>query len=233
MSNDQDNTPTTHLKYVVSALQLANRRGAFELNESGTIIESIKFFSTDNNNRGEEEQAQKLGNLVGMCRVAQKRGAFELEEAATLAPHVRFFLQQAEEENTNVNVDASAAGSVPNPQSTNKRSEQCQCSDCKCDPCKCTDCKCTNCKCDPCKCKSGKSCETECCSGDCSECPCDPTKCEKNCSTNLNEANAHAPTNMGQSVQVQQPGLTRTVEKVSPKAKKEADWNNYEQLANN
>lgn len=208
MSTEQDNSPTVHLKFIVSALQLANRRGAFELNESGVILESIKFFSSENENRSNEEQTQKLSNLVNMCRLAQKRGAFELEEASILAPHVSFFLQPATEETDSNNVNSVNSVNRVNvdvPHVNNVHTTVTKTEDCKCDPCEC----------DPCECTSGNKTTQPVTS---------PTTQHKN----LNEANAHAPPHMGKPQAVQ--GVTQKIEKVPPKAHKETNWNTYEQL---
>ena len=209
MSSDQDNSPTVHLKFIVSALQLANRRGAFELNESGVILESIKFFSAENENRSNEEQTQKLSNLVNMCRLAQKRGAFELEEASILAPHVSFFLQPStgETEGNNANEDNSQVNQTSAPKSTTK-TEDCKCEPCECDPCECT--------------SENKT--TPPVAQPVTHQATPPVTQNKN----LNEANAHAPPNMGQPQVVQ--GVTHKIEKVTPKAHRETNWNAYEQL---
>jgi hypothetical protein len=202
MSTEQDNSPTVHLKFIVSALQLANRRGAFELNESGVILESIKFFSSENENRSNEEQTQKLSNLVNMCRLAQKRGAFELEEASILAPHVSFFLQPATGETDGNSVNSV---NVDVPQVNNVHTSVTKTEDCKCEPCEC----------DPCECTSDNK-VTQ------------PVTQPVTQRKNLSEANAHAPPNMGKPQVVQ--GVTQKIEKVPPKAHKETNWNAYEQL---
>ncbi len=81
----------THLKVIISSLEVANRRGAFVLGESAAIHNSIKFF-TNNEKRDDKEQKENVENLILMCNQAQRRGAFDLNEAFIVFPHVKYFL---------------------------------------------------------------------------------------------------------------------------------------------
>lgn len=134
-----DSEPTNHLRIIVSALQVANRRGVFELDESANVQEAIKFFGVENESRSDEDQRKNLQQLVGMCEVAQKRGAFNLAEASTIYPHVKFFVREPEQ-----------------PVETESQS----CDKSECDP--------ENCPCDPenCPCDENKNCKTEQCDTD-------------------------------------------------------------------
>lgn len=89
-----DEEATNHLRFMVSALQVANKRGMFELEESGNIQDAVKFFGGDTDGRDETEQVKHLQTLVGMSEIAQRRGAFNLAEAATVYPHVNYFRRE-------------------------------------------------------------------------------------------------------------------------------------------
>lgn len=172
--NDQStqDAATTHLRVMVQALHVATRRGAFELEEAGSINEAIKFFNMDNKERDEEKQLDHIRTLVGMCEVAQKRGAFNLAESHTLYPNVKFFLQD------------SPAEEVQEDKSENTEF----CGKETCDPEKCP------CPPDNCPCDEENNCSTDagCCDAEKCPCPsgkeCSPEECkENNCKPNIEQ----------------------------------------------
>ena len=220
---ENQSEPTTHLRVLVQALQVANKRGTFELDESGKIQDSVKFFSSENETRTDEQQKGHLQCLVGMCEVAQKRGAFNLAESHTVYPHVKFFLQDTPvEEASEVQVDESA----------NKEhcADECPCppENCPCDAennCKegddkscCKDeCPCPpeNCPCDAeNNCKEGD--DKSCCKD---ECPCPP----ENCPCDENESCERQV----ETKELQKPNIEQTIEKVLESTDKENNWNDY------
>jgi len=125
---------TQHLRVVVQSLQVAARRGAFELEEAGNVQESVKFFSSENNDRSDEKQKEHLQRLVGMAEVAQKRGAFNLAEAHSVYPHVKYFL----------------ADPQPVEEQTQETQETCDAETCEKKGCNPEECPCTpeDCPCD-------------------------------------------------------------------------------------
>lgn len=139
---------TTHLRVLVQALQVAARRGAFELEEAGNINESIKFFNNENKERDEELQREHLKKIIGFCEVAQKRGAYNLAESYTVYPHVQFFLQEPEQ-----SLDNNSDNNSDN------NNEDNFCGKDTCDPDKCP------CPPDDCPCDADNNCNTsnECC----------------------------------------------------------------------
>jgi hypothetical protein len=195
--NDQSNqdVATKHLRVMVQALQVATRRGAFELEEAGTISEAIKFFNMENKERDEEKQLEYIRTLVGMCEVAQKRGVFNLAESYTIYPNVKFFLQEPPvvEEEQNKPEDNSESKDF--------------CGKDTCDPEKCP-CPPDNCPCDE-ENNCGTSADAGCCDAGKCPCPsdgteCSPEKCkENNC----------------------KPNIEQTIEKAKPSVNKEAGWN--------
>jgi len=139
---------TQHLRVVVQALQVAARRGAFELDEAGNVQESVKFFSSENNDRSDEKQKEHLQRLVGMTEVAQKRGAFNLAEAHSVYPHVKFFLADPQPIEQQPNESCNKEGCNPD-ESCNKEGcnldESCNKEGCNPDECPCPP---NNCPCD-------------------------------------------------------------------------------------
>jgi len=154
-STSPESEPTTHLRVAVTALQVANRRGVFELDESANIQTSVKFFSAENEERPDEEQRKHLQLIVGMCEVAQKRGAFNLAEAASVYPHVKYFVQEPEtkeqtEEQTEEQKELDALT-----ESVEQLTDNNCCNNSNCDP--------DNCPCDPnnCPCDENNNCNTK------------------------------------------------------------------------
>lgn len=130
------NEPTEHLRFLATALQVANKRGIFELEEAGNVQESIKFFNLENETRDEEEQTKHLQRIVGMTEVAQKRGAFNLAEAHTVYPHVKYFVREPAPEPV-VKEESNVTSKEPVTENTHCGKDTCDKDTCPCDPNSC------------------------------------------------------------------------------------------------
>lgn len=203
MSNqttEQVDQPTTHLRVLVNALQIAVRRGALELEEAGNVQDSIKYFTLENqekikdqdpeqNNKDYTEHMQKI---IGMCEVAQKRGAFNLVEAHSLYPHVKFFIKEEEQTET------------PPVSENNDTCSREICNNEECTP--------DNCPCD--EANTETTSDNKCCTP--GECPCPPENCpcdENNCCLNDTQTESN---------------IKQTIEKVVPSQQKEENWNKFD-----